>query len=190
MKRLFLVIILTGIVVGTIRAEKKIICSPDGKLSVTVMDEKGIPSYAVSYCDVSFVEPSPLGLNTNIGDFTQNMILSAVSPATVIDEQYELSTIKQKHVHYQANKGVFTFSKDGRVVYDVIFQVSNHDVAFKYKMYPQGDSLCCVINREATGFVLPEGTTTFLCPQSGPMGGFGRTSPSYETPYTVDAAMG
>lgn len=30
----------------------------------------------------------------------------------------------------------------------------------------------------------------FLCPQSGPMGGFARTSPSYETPYTVDDTMG
>lgn len=37
---------------------------------------------------------------------------------------------------------------------------------------------------------MPEGTTTFLCPQSAPMGGFARTSPSYETPYTPDAPVG
>lgn len=176
--------------IGTIRAEEKKISSPDGKLSVTVTDDKGIPSYAVAYRGVSFIELSSLGLNTNIGDFTQQMTLTAVSPVMAIDEHYELSTIKRKQVHYQANKGVFTFSKDGKVVYDVIFQISNNDVAFRYKMYPQGDSLCCVINEEATGFILPEGTTTFLCPQSGPMGGFARTSPSYETPYTVDAPMG
>ena len=41
-----------------------------------------------------------------------------------------------------------------------------------------------------TGFVLPSGSTTFLCPQSKPMGGFARTSPSYETSYTVDDAVG
>ena len=189
-KQLSIIVILSGMFIGIIHAEEKKISSPDGKLSVTVTDDKGIPSYAVGYRGNNFIELSPLGLNTNIGDFTQQMILSSVSPVTAIDEQYELSTIKQKQVYYQANKGVFTFSKGGRVVYDVIFQVSNNDVAFRYKMYPQGDSLCCVINEEATGFILPEGTTTFLCPQSGPMGGFGRTSPSYETPYTVDAALG
>lgn len=187
---LSIVVILTGMFIGTIRAEEKKISSPDGKLSVTVTDDKGIPSYAVAYRGASFIELSSLGLNTNIGDFTQQMTLTAVSPVMAIDEHYELSTIKRKQVHYQANKGVFTFSKDGKVVYDVIFQISNNDVAFRYKMYPQGDSLCCVINEEATGFILPEGTTTFLCPQSGPMGGFARTSPSYETPYTVDAPMG
>ena len=37
---------------------------------------------------------------------------------------------------------------------------------------------------------MPEGTTTFLCPQSKPMGGFARTSPSYETSYTLDDQMG
>lgn len=70
------------------------------------------------------------------------------------------------------------------------FRVSNNDVAFRYTVYPKKDILCCVVQQEATGFVLPEGTTTFLCPQSGPMGGFARTSPSYETPYTVDDTMG
>ena len=37
---------------------------------------------------------------------------------------------------------------------------------------------------------MPAGTTTFLCPQSKPMGGFARTSPSYETPYTLDEPVG
>ena len=74
--------------------------------------------------------------------------------------------------------------------FDVEFSVSNNDVAFRYTVYPDGNTLCCVIEDEATGFAMPDGTTTFLCPQSGPMGGFARTSPSYETPYTLDAATG
>ena len=47
-----------------------------------------------------------------------------------------------------------------------------------------------VVTGEASGFVFPEGTTTFLCPQSRPMGGFARTSPSYETGYALDDQMG
>ena len=63
-------------------------------------------------------------------------------------------------------------------------------VAFKYKMYPQKNTLSCIVKEEATSFVLPDGSTTFLCPQSKPMGGFARTSPSYETPYKADDTMG
>ena len=63
-------------------------------------------------------------------------------------------------------------------------------MAFRYKLYPKRDTRVCVVQREASGFVLPEGTTTFLCPQSKPMGGFARTSPSYETPYALDDTMG
>jgi hypothetical protein len=50
--------------------------------------------------------------------------------------------------------------------------------------------MSAVVNEEATGFILPSGTTTFLCPQSKPMGGFARTTPSYETSYKADAPMG
>ncbi|MGG6496923.1 UNVERIFIED_CONTAM: glycoside hydrolase family 97 N-terminal domain-containing protein, partial [Bacteroidetes bacterium 56_B9] len=71
-----------------------------------------------------------------------------------------------------------------------IFRVSDRDVAFKYKMYPQKNTLSCIVKEEATSFVLPDGSTTFLCPQSKPMGGFARTSPSYETPYKADDTMG
>ena len=91
---------------------------------------------------------------------------------------------------YQANEGVATYLQNGRPVMDVTFRVSNRDVAFRYKIYPKRDTRVCVVQSEASGFVLPEGTTTFLCPQSKPMGGFARTSPSYETSYSLDDAMG
>ena len=107
-----------------------------------------------------------------------------------IDETYELASIKKSKVHYVANEAVFSFTQQGKTIYDVIFRISNNDVAFKYKMYPQGETLSCVVKQEATGFVFPDGTTTFLCPQSKPMGGFARTSPSYETSYTADDVAG
>jgi len=89
-----------------------------------------------------------------------------------------------------ANEAVFSFTQQGKTIYDVIFRISNNDVAFKYRMYPQGETLSCVVKQEVTGFVFPDGTTTFLCPQSKPMGGFARTSPSYETSYTADDVAG
>ena len=171
-------------------AENKQITSPDGKLVVTVADMDGRPSYSVSYDNVLFLKPSPLGIIANIGDFSSGMSLEKNVSTNKIDETYELASIKQSKVRYVANEAVFSFTQQGKTIYDVIFRISNNDVAFKYKMYPQGETLSCVVKQEATGFVFPDGTTTFLCPQSKPMGGFARTSPSYETSYTADDVAG
>ena len=150
----------------------------------------GRPSYSVSYDNVLFLKPSPLGMIANIGDFSSGMSLEKNVSTNKIDETYELASIKKSKVHYVANEAVFSFTQQGKTIYDVIFRISNNDVAFKYKMYPQGETLSCVVKQEVTGFVFPDGTTTFLCPQSKPMGGFARTSPSYETSYTADDVAG
>ena len=126
----------------------------------------------------------------NIGDFSSGMSLEKNVSTNKIDETYELASIKQSKVRYVANEAVFSFTQQGKTIYDVIFRISNNDVAFKYKIYPQGETLSCVVKQEVTGFVFPDGTTTFLCPQSKPMGGFARTSPSYETSYTADDVAG
>ena len=126
----------------------------------------------------------------NIGDFSSGMSLEKNVSTNKIDETYELASIKQSKVRYVANEAVFSFTQQGKTIYDVIFRISNNDVAFKYKMYPQGETLSCVVKQEVTGFAFPDGTTTFLCPQSKPMGGFARTSPSYETSYTADDVAG
>ena len=175
----------------SVQAEERSFVSPDGKIKVVVTDEQGTPDYTVSYNNEVFILQSPLGLKTNIGDFTEGMTLKAAnSEVKQINEAYELATIKQRKVNYVANEAVCTFEKDEKVIYDIIFRVSNRDVAFKYRMYPQRETRSCIVQEEATAFQLPEGTTTFLCPQVKPMGGFARTYPSYETPYTVDEPTG
>lgn len=189
MKKLFCVLGMV-LVCTAGNAREKQITSPDGKLTVTVSDTNGKPAYSIQYNGISFLESSPLGLVTNVGDFTQGMSIGEDVRIGNIDEQYEQPNIKQKSVHYVATEAVVPFMQEGKKVYEIIFLISNRDVAFKYKMLQHGANLCCVVQKEATGFVFPEGTTTFLCPQSKPMGGFAQTSPSYETPYTADDAMG
>ncbi|MET0946048.1 MAG: glycoside hydrolase family 97 catalytic domain-containing protein [Flavobacterium sp.] len=169
---------------------QSVVKSPDGKLKVSVVVANGMPSYSIIYNEKTFVENSPLGLKTSVGDFTAGLVLKADVDQNKIDETYDLPNIKQRVVHYEANEVVFSFSKENKPAIDVIFRVSNNNVAFKYKIYPQKEVLACVVQEEASGFTLPEGTTTFLCPQSKPMTGYARSAPSYETSYTLDAAMG
>ena len=179
-----------AILLSVMTAKAQSVTSPDGDIKVTLeLTNQGKPQYSVNYEGQEMLKPSALGLTTNIGDYTQGLTLKGVITNPVSDT-YSLRNIKQSHVAYQANEAVATYEKDGRTVMDIIFRVSNRDVAFRYKLYPKKDTRVCVVESEASSFVLPDGTTTFLCPQSKPMGGFARTSPSYETPYTLDDAIG
>ena len=171
-------------------ATEKSFQSPDGRMSVTVNDEGGVPAYQVVLDGTTFIERSPLGVKMNFGDLSQGLTLKDCQISIVKDE-YSLKTIKQSHVSYEATEAVCQFEKQGKPALDVIFRVTGRDVAYRYKVYAaRKDMLSAVVIGEASGFVLPAGTTTFLCPQSGPMGGFARTSPSYETSYTLDDAPG
>jgi len=169
---------------------QSVVKSPDGKLSVSVSISNGMPVYSILYNQKTFLENSPLGLKTNVGDFTKGLSLKSEPIQNKINETYQLPNIKQSNVQYEANEAVFSFTKESRPAIDVIFKVSNNNVAFRYKVHPQKEIISCVVDEEVSGFVLPEGTTTFLCPQSKPMTGFARSAPSYETTYTLDAEMG
>ena len=181
MKRIFqlLVVLLTT---SSASALEKQVASPDGKLVVTINDNNGKPTYQVSLDGKVFLENSAFGLNTNIGDFTQGMTMSEVSEVKAVNDSYQIDRIKKSHVDYHANQQVMTFTKDGKKVYDIIFQVSDNDVAFRYKLYPQGDTRCLVVKQEATSYQMPKEATSFLCPQMNPMTGFARTAPSSVIP--------
>ncbi len=166
------------------------VSSPDGSTIVKVGVADGKPVYSVEHAGDTFIQQSPLGLVTNLGDFSSDMSLVSSTPVAEVSDSYSLPNIKKSHVDYTANRREFTFGRGDAKVFDVIFEVSDNNVAFRYMLHPQGETLCSVVEREATGFGMPEGTTTFLCPQAKPMGGFARTSPSYETSYTLDDATG
>ena len=174
----------------TAQATEKTFQSPDGKMAVTVNDEGGRPTYQVTLDGTTFITPSPLGVKMNFGDLSQGLTLKDCKTSTVKDE-YSLKTIKQSHVSYEATEAVCQFEKQGKPALDVIFRVTGRDVAYRYKIYgSKKDMFSAVVESEASSFVLPEGSTTFLCPQVKPMGGFARTYPSYETSYTWDDQMG
>lgn len=174
----------------TAQATEKTFQSPDGKMAVTVSDQGGKATYQVTLDGTVFITPSPLGVVMNFADLSQGLTLKDCQTTTVRDE-YSLKTIKQSHVSYEATEAVCQFEKDGKPALDVIFRVTGRDVAYRYKIYAsKKDMFSAVVESEASSFVLPEGTTTFLCPQVKPMGGFARTYPSYETSYTWDDEMG
>ena len=193
MKTKILTMALLSMAITTAAATEKQLLSPDGKMTVTVNDDGGRLTWRLDYAGQPALNASPLGLKANFEDLTQGLTLADCRVSTVTDT-YDVATIKQRHVNYEATEGVCKIEKEGRHAMDVIFRVSNRDVAFCYKLYPKkqrgGETLVAVVQEEATGYNLPDGTTTFLCPQAKPMGGFARTSPSYETSYSLDEPAG
>ncbi len=189
MKKMILAVLVLASTWSSAWATEKTFNSPDGKVAVVVDDTNGAATYRITLGSVEFIGRSPLGLKTNMGDFTQGLTLSACEVKAVKDS-YDLPNIKCSHVDYEATEAVCSFEQQGKKVMDVIFRVSNRDVAYRYRILSKGETRVCVVNEEASGFQLPEGTTTFLCPQAKPMGGFARTSPSYETSYSYDEPVG
>ena len=170
-------------------AQVATLTSPDGVVHLQIYLEEGQPFYSVEYAGKTILEQSPLGIITNEGDFSKNLTLKGHQTSSV-DKSYTQEKIKRSAVRYQANKMVFSFEDGMRRGLNIVFQVSNNDVAFRYELPQWGERRACVVEKEATGFKFPEFTTTFLSPMMGAMGAFARTSPSYESGYTNDEPVG
>lgn len=167
----------------SLSAAPKTVTSPDGKLTVTVSDDA---RYSVSLDGKDLVLPSALGFRSNRGDFMNAKVTEAESSA--IHDSYTLDRIKKGRITYDANVLICTLENEAGDAVKVEFCVSDNDVAFRYVVdNPRWASIR--IFEEATSFVFPESTTTFLTPQSDAMIGWQRTKPSYEEFYAIDKPM-
>ena len=171
-----------------VSAQQATVTGPDGNLKVDISLKGGKPLYTVFYKDKTILEDSPLGFVTDIGDFSTNVSYVGQTTSTV-SKTYVQDRIKQSVVNYNANELKITFANADKNPFDVVFRVSNNDIAFRYEMPQYGETASIVMKSEATGFDFPENTTTFICPQSDPMIGWKRTKPSYEEEYKADAPV-
>ena len=171
-------------------AREATVASPNGKLVVTINDEGGRLTYAVSLDGCPMLLPSPLGLRADFGDMTSGLRITATSAET-IDKEYQMRQVKQSHFHFTATQLNVDVENAKQQRMTVQFVVDDNDVAFRYAIPRQkkDNPKSAVIFEETTGFALPDGTTTFLSPQSDAMIGWERTKPSYEEEYTPDAPL-
>ena len=168
------------------------VSSPGNRLQVKVSDAGGRLYYTATLDGQEVLQPSALGLKTSIGDLTKGLSIID-SKAGVIDEHYTMRGTKASSADYKANTlTVDLKNQDGRV-FSILFQVSDHDIAFRYEIPRQKVGMSEVkrarILSELSSFNFPEGTTTFISPQIGPESGWEQTKPSYEEGYSADAPM-
>lgn len=169
-------------------AQSITVTGPDTRLKVDLAVNGGIPMYSVSYDGKTILEKSPLGFIANTGNFSQGMSLIG-QETSQINKTYTQDRIKRSVVNYAANELTVRLQNTNKQPVNIVFRVSNNDVAFRYEIPKSSETGSMVINEEKTGFDFPEYTTTFLTPQSDAMIGWERTKPSYEEEYTPDAPM-
>ena len=199
MKRLLLPLL--ALLPLTAFANEASVTSPNGKLTVTINDRGGRATYAVTLDGQSVLLPSALGFKADFGDFTQGLTMGEVKTGNQ-KNTYQMRQVKQSAISYDANTLVAEFQNAKKQRMSVEFFVKDNDVAFRYLIPRQTKApfammaateamnpKCAVIERETTSFALPDGTTTFVCPQIDPMKGWERTKPSYEEEYVPDAPM-
>jgi len=170
-------------------AQNLSVTSPDEKLNVKLFLEQGKLFYTVVLDGKEMLEKSPLGLRGKRMDLSAN--LKVVDTKTrKIDETYTEPKIKISKVRYQANELICRLENDKKNKLDVVFRVSNNNIAFRYQVPQTGEPATFNIEEELSGYKFPTATTTFLTPQASPMIGWMKTKPSYEEEYTPDQAMG
>lgn len=165
------------------------VTSPDGQITVKLEKQQNQLVYSVNYGNQEFLQQSQLGLNTNLGDFSQSLKYKSHTTASV-NERYKLHNAKVSEVNYTANTLKAQFeNQDGRML-GVEFNVSDSDVAFRYQISGADTDTRIKVLAEYSAFNLPDNATTFISPQALPETGWMQTKPSYEEPYTFNEALG
>lgn len=172
-----------------VSAQDAIVKSPDGRLEVKVSCSPvdSTVSYGISYDGKAVLLPSSLGFESNAGDFTDGLTMVS-HKENHLSEHYKLSRSKKSDIDINANKLLCTFRNNKGGEMTVEFVVSDNDVAYRYDIPVQGKTKSVRIMDEKSSFVFPDGTTSYLSPQSDPMIGYKRSKPSYEEEYVLDAS--
>ena len=190
MKNLFLTLFLTSSVLAW--AGDVTVSSPNGQLQVSVSEAGGRVKYAATFEGQQVLLPSALGLKTSMGDLTKDLAITG-SKTDAVHEQYTMRGTKASSADYQANVLIIHLKNKDGVTFDIRFQVSDNDIAFRYEMprqkWQKKDMKRVRILAEASSFDFPDGTTTFISPQIGPETGWEQTKPSYEEGYSADGDM-
>ncbi len=164
--------------------------SPDKSIAVRFSltpDQQA--TYSVSRGGAPVLQDSRLGVLMEDTDFTKGLALESVSDVEKVQDTYEILTAKRRRNSYKANKRTFRLKNASGQKMEVIFQVSDDGVAFRY-YFPGQTSGEKKISQEITSFRFPESAKGWLQPMSEAKTGWSQTNPSYEEYYLKGIPVG
>lgn len=167
------------------------VSSPDDQIEVHVyLDAADRLTYAILLDGEPLLDPSPLGLATTMGRWTDSLEVQSVGETERVEDHYRLHHGKCSSCRYEAQRRVVRLKSEAGRVLAVVFQVANDGVAFRYRIPKQGGIDRTTAYREGTGFQFAEGTTSWLMPMHDPADGWQHTFPAYEGHYEKDVPVG
>jgi hypothetical protein len=171
-------------------SQQNIITSPNGKLQVSFsLNKKGTPLYEVNFAGKTIVQSSQLGLVRNDCSFAENLVLLNVSEPKEIIDNYEMLVGKRKMCRYYAFQKIFTLKNQTEEIIEIIFQVSNNGVIFRY-VFKEDSKKTFSIEEEKTSFAFDKKTVCWLSPIQPAKTGWEKTQPSYEEYYEIEKPVG
>ena len=166
------------------------VASPDGRLVVDFhLTDAGAPRYAIRLAGRPVLAESQLGLVRDDADFSWGLALIGASEMAPVRDQYEILTVKRRLNTYRANRREFHLQTPAGRRLDVIFQVSDDGVAFRYR-FPETDATVHRLRAEESSFHFLPGTRAWLQPIAVAKQGWSLASPSYEEYYQKDIPVG
>jgi hypothetical protein len=166
------------------------IYSPNGKLKAAVfLTGKQSPAYYVTFNSDTILSTSKLGILREDGDFSNGLKSIGISGIEKISDSYQLFTGKRSQNIYTANKKTFSFKNASGQSINIIFQLSNDGVAFRYH-FPDTSASVKKIKEELTAFSFLKNSKAYIQPMDTAKGGFEHTHPSYEEHYQKGIAAG
>ncbi|HEX2585789.1 MAG TPA: glycoside hydrolase family 97 catalytic domain-containing protein [Steroidobacteraceae bacterium] len=164
--------------------------SPDGHLSVDfTLDEQGVARYEVALDGKQVLQPSRLGLVREDADFSRKLKWVGDQPVERVVDDYTLLTSKRRLNHYVANRKVIELRGANSENIQIIFQVSDDGLAFRY-YFPVKSAKLRKLKEESTSFNFLAGTRAWVQPAAVAKSGWNGTNPSYEEYYDKDVELG
>lgn len=164
--------------------------SPNGRLTADFqLNDTGTPRYSLQLDGKPALEESRLGLVRDDMDFSKDLHLLSASKTERVKDHYEILTAKRRINNYRANRQVFHLATASGARMDIIFQVSDDGVAFRY-FFPETNAALHHLNEEVTSYHFLPGTTAWLQPMSVAKSGWSHVNPCYEEFYQKDIPVG
>ncbi len=166
------------------------ISSPDGRLAVEFhLNAAGTPRYSIQLDGHPALQESRLGLVRDDVDFSRDLHLRSASKIDHVRDHYEILTAKRRVDDYHANRQVFHLQTTSGASMDLLFQVSDDGVAFRY-YFPETNSAIHHLTEEVTSYHFLAGTKAWLQPMSVAKSGWSQVNPCYEEFYQKDISVG
>jgi alpha-glucosidase len=170
--------------------EDYIVKSPNAKISVSFsLTSAGEPVYSVSHSDETILRQSKLGIIRIDDDFSKDLSLDSASAASVVTDDYTMLHGKRQKCGYKGNKRVFYLKNANAKPMDIVFQVSDDGVAFRYSFPGKTDTTLKIL-KETTSYHFNRSAGAFLQPCQDSRTGWCNTQPSYEEHYSKNIPVG